>query len=175
MAKKGTTKYKSNIQEKSVAKQFGGKQVIASGALWFAHSDVRNSKFLIECKTTSKDYFNITTKLWEKIKTEATRDRMRIPLMVIDLEDSDRIVVFNPHDFETELPTPYDCTYDKNRDGKQSYRISIKELDNISKDIDEPYIYGKLFIIKGTVKNNMLFFMRMEDFTKHFAEEIALF
>ena len=170
-----TVKKRSQKQEKSVAKDFNAKPTVASGALWGMKGDVRNSKFLIECKTTSKDYFNITTKLWEKIKTEATRDRMRIPLMVIDLEDSDRLVVFNPHDFETELPTPYDCTYDENRDGKQSYRISIKELDNIPKDIDEPYIYGKLFIIKGTVKNNMLFFMRMEDFTKHFAEEIALF
>ena len=170
-----TVKKRSQKQEKSVAKDFNAKPTVASGALWGMKGDVRNSKFLIECKTTSKDYFNITTKLWEKIKTEATRDRMRIPLMVIDLEDTDRLVVFNPYDFETELPTPYDCTYDKNRDGKQSYRISIKELDNIPKDIDEPYIYGKLFIIKGTVKNNMLFFMRMDDFTRHFAEELALF
>ena len=170
-----TVKKRSQKQEKSVAKDFNAKPTVASGALWGMKGDVRNSKFLIECKTTSKDYFNITTKLWEKIKTEATRDRMRIPLMVIDLEDSDRLVVFNPHDFETELPTPYDCTYDENRDGKQSYRISIKELDNIAKEFDEPYIYGKLFIIKGTVKNNMLFFMRMKDFTKHFAEELALF
>ena len=170
-----TVKKRSQKQEKSVAKDFNAKPTVASGALWGMKGDVRNSKFLIECKTTSKDYFNITTKLWEKIKTEATRDRMRIPLMVIDLEDSDRLVVFNPHDFETELPTPYDCTYEENRDGKQSYRISIKELDNIAKEFDEPYIYGKLFIIKGTVKNNMLFFMRMKDFTKHFAEELALF
>ena len=85
MAKKGTTKYKSNLQEKSVAKQFGGKQVIASGALWFAHSDVRNDKFLIECKTTEKDYYSLTAKVWEKIEQEAIRDHLRIPLMVIDL------------------------------------------------------------------------------------------
>lgn len=99
MAKKGTTKYKSNLQEKSVAKQFGGKQVIASGALWFAHSDVRNDKFLIECKTTKRSFYTLTAKTWEKIEREAIRDHLRIPLMVIDLEDKYRVVVFRPQDF----------------------------------------------------------------------------
>ena len=45
MAKKGTTKYFSNKQEKDVAKQIGGKTVIASGALWHASSDVRNKQY----------------------------------------------------------------------------------------------------------------------------------
>ena len=96
MAKKGTTKYKSNLQEKSVAKQFGGKQVIASGALWFAHSDVRNDKFLIECKTTEKDFYTITAKVWEKICKEAVRDGLRDPLLIIDLHNNhkERYVCF---------------------------------------------------------------------------------
>ena len=63
MAKKGTTRYRSNKQEREVAKIFGGKQVIASGSLWFADSDVRSDKYLIECKTTEKDYYTLTAKV----------------------------------------------------------------------------------------------------------------
>lgn len=112
MAKKGTTKYKSNLQEKSVAKQFGGKQVIASGALWFAHSDVRNDKFLIECKTTEKDFYTITAKVWEKICKEAVRDGLRDPLLIIDLHNNhkERYVCFPwnllPFDLNNESFTP---------------------------------------------------------------------
>ena len=59
---------KSQLQEKSVAKEFNAKTVIASGSLWFANSDVRSDKFLIECKTTDKDYYSLTAKVWEKIE-----------------------------------------------------------------------------------------------------------
>ena len=96
MAKKGTTKYFSNKQEKDVAKQIGGNTVIASGALWHSSSDVRNSQFLVECKTTEKDYYTITAKVWEKICKEANRDGMRTPLLVIDLHNNhkERYVCF---------------------------------------------------------------------------------
>ena len=168
MAKKGTTKYKSNKQEKEVAKLFGGKQVIASGSLWFADSDVRNDKFLIECKTTEKDYYSLTAKVWEKIEEEAIRDRWRIPLMIIDLEDKDRLVVFNTKYFETQVPEPFDSTY--NGDSQKSFRVSLKELEEAEKDFGE-YIYGRLFIICGK-NRNMLFFMRHKDFVETFKEEL---
>lgn len=100
MAKKGTTKYHSNIQEKDVAKQFNGRTVIGSGSLWYADSDVRNDKYLIECKTTAKDHFVVKTDIWEKIRNEAIKDQLRIPLLVVDLYNEERYVVFNPKDFE---------------------------------------------------------------------------
>ena len=62
-----TVKKRSQIQEKSVAKDMGAKTVVASGAMWFSKGDVRNDKFLIECKTTEKDFYSITIKVWEKI------------------------------------------------------------------------------------------------------------
>lgn len=169
MARRGTTKFKSNKQEKSVAKQFGGKQVIASGALWFASSDVRSDKFLIECKTTEKEYYSLTSKVWEKIEEEAVKDHMRIPLMVIDLEDRDRVVVFNPKDFVTPIPSPYDCTY--NGDNQKSFRVSHKELLNAEEEFGE-YVYGRIFIIHGR-KSHMLFYMRMKDFEERFKEELV--
>ena len=172
MPKKGTTKYKSNKQEKSVAKQFGGRQVIASGSLWFADSDVRNDKFLIECKTTEKDYYTLTAKVWEKIEREAIKDRGRIPLMIIDLEDKDRMVVFKPKDFVTDIPSPYDCTA-KSLEEKdlKSYRVSLKELLEAEECFGE-YIYGKLFLICGD-KRTMLVFMRIKDFEEVYRSELV--
>ena len=86
----------SQKQEKSVAKDLSARTVVASGALWNAKADVRNSQFLVECKTTSKDYYTITAKVWEKICKEANRDRMREPLLVIDLHNNhkERYVCF---------------------------------------------------------------------------------
>lgn len=149
MAKKGTTKYKSNLQEKSVAKQFGGKQVIASGALWFAHSDVRSDKFLIECKTTKKSFYTLTAKTWEKIEREAIRDHLRIPLMVIDLEDKDRVVVFRPQDFNVLITSVIANT-------PKSVRIYYEEF---------------MFRICGE-KYNVLKCMPYKDFKDKYKEEL---
>ena len=167
-----TVKKRSQKQEKSVAKDFGGRQVIASGSLWFADSDVRTDKFLIECKTTEKDYYPLTAKVWEKIEKEAIKDHGRIPLMIIDLEDRDRMVVFKPKDFEKDLPNPYDCTA-KSLEEKdlKSYRVSLKELLEAQEDFGGDYIYGKLFLICGE-KRTMLFFMRIEDFAEHYKGEL---
>lgn len=100
-----TSKRRSQKQEKSVAKSTGSKLTPASGAKWGAKGDVRHEDFLIECKTTEKDYYSITTKVWEKIRMEATKDHGRIPLLVIDLRDQDRYVVFRPQDLDVEIET----------------------------------------------------------------------
>lgn len=86
----------SQKQEQSVAKNFKAKTVVASGAMWNAKSDVRNDLFLIECKTTGNDYYTVTAKVWEKICKEAVKDHFREPLLVIDLNNSEkeRFVVF---------------------------------------------------------------------------------
>ena len=164
-----TVKKRSQKQEKSVAKDFNAKVTVASGALWGMKADVRNDKFLIECKTTEKDYYSLTAKVWEKVCEEAIKDHMRIPLMVIDLEDKDRMVVFNPHDFVTPMQSPYDCTY--NGDNQRSVRVSVKALIEAEEDFGE-YIYGRLFIICGK-KTNMLMSMRMKDFEERYKEELV--
>lgn len=163
-----TVKRRSQKQEKSVAKDFNARVTVASGSLWGMKADVRNDKFLIECKTTEKDYYSLTSKVWEKIEEEAIRDRGRIPLMIIDLEDRDRLVVFNPKYFETEVPQPYDCT--SNGDSQKSFRVSLKELEEAEKDFGE-YVYGRLFIICGK-KRNMLFYMRIKDFESTYMREL---
>lgn len=85
MASKNTTKYLSNKQEKQVAKDIGGKTVIASGSLWGMKSDARSDKYLIECKTTQKESYRLTASTWEKVTHEAINDGLRVPVMCIEV------------------------------------------------------------------------------------------
>lgn len=79
------TKRRSTAQEKKVAKEIGGRVTPASGALWGSKADVRNSRFLVECKTTEKSQYSLSYSTWEKIRHEALNDGFREPVMCIDL------------------------------------------------------------------------------------------
>lgn len=142
-------KKRSQRQEKSTAKAFNAKTVVASGAKWGAKGDVRNDKFLIECKTTKKSFYTLTAKTWEKIEREAIRDHLRIPLMVIDLEDKDRVVVFRPQDFNVLITSVIANT-------PKSVRIYYEEF---------------MFRICGE-KYNVLKCMPYKDFKDKYKEEL---
>lgn len=80
-----TRKRKSKDQESRVAKELSGRVTPASGALWGAKADVRNDIFLVECKTTEKDFYSLTFNTWDKVYHEAIKDSLRIPVMCIDI------------------------------------------------------------------------------------------
>lgn len=158
-----TVKRRSQKQEKSVAKNFNAKTVVASGALWGAKGDVRNDKFLIECKTTEKDYYSITTKVWEKIEEEALKDRMRTPLLIIDLQDRDRYVVFNPNQFVKQVNT-YEIVPHVHG-GCKSYKFKGYT------DEDLPILFS-MIPLKSVKKNHILMVMRIAEFEDYFEDEI---
>lgn len=88
-------KKKSQLQERSVAKDLDARTVVASGALWGSKGDVRHDNLLVECKTTDKDYYRFTFTTWEKIEKEATKDGLRLPVMCIDIKGGkERYAVF---------------------------------------------------------------------------------
>jgi hypothetical protein len=80
MAKEGTTRYYSDIQEKSVCKLLGAQQVSGSGSGHFRKGDVvhRNASLLIECKTvvTDKESVSIKKEWLTKNKEEAFTQRL---------------------------------------------------------------------------------------------------
>lgn len=158
-----TVKRRSQKQEKSVAKDFSAKTVVASGALWGAKGDVRNDKFLIECKTTEKDYYTITNKVWEKIEEEALKDRMRTPLLIIDLQDRDRYVVFNPNQFVKQVNT-YE-TVPHVHGGCKSYKFKGYT------DEDLPILFS-MIPLKSMKKNHILMVMKIAEFEDYFEDEI---
>ena len=79
-------KKKSKKQEERIAKQIGGKTVIASGALWSCKADVRNDKYLVEAKYTDTNYYTLNVRTWNKIAQEAIKDGLRVPVMCIDIK-----------------------------------------------------------------------------------------
>lgn len=88
-------KKKSQLQEKSVAKDLNASVVVASGALWGSKGDVRHDNLLVECKTTEKPYYSVTFKVWDKIEKEAVKDGLRLPVMCVDIKDGrERYAVF---------------------------------------------------------------------------------
>ena len=159
-----TVKRRSQKQEKSVAKKFNARLTAASGALWGIKGDVRSDKYLIECKTTEKDYYTLTAKVWEKIQEEAIQDHMRTPLMVIDLKDTDRYVVFRPKDFNKSMVSPLLSSVQVNK----SVRITSTMVGEMETG---DYIHSQQFILSGK-QNNVLCVMMYKDFEEEFKEEL---
>ena len=159
-----TVKRRSQKQEKSVAKKFNARLTAASGALWGMKGDVRSDKYLIECKTTEKDYYTLTAKVWEKIQEEAIQDHMRTPLMVIDLKDTDRYVVFRPKDFNKSMVSPLLSSIQVNK----SVRITSTMVGEMETG---DYIHSQQFILSGK-QNNVLCVMMYKDFEEEFKEEL---
>lgn len=158
-----TVKRRSQKQEKSVAKDFNARPTVASGALWGMKGDVRNDKFLIECKTTEKDYYSITTKVWEKIEDEALKDRMRTPLLIIDLQDTDRYVVFNPNQFIRQVNT-YEIAPHVHG-GCKSFRFKGYTQEDL------PILFS-VIPLKSKKKNHILMVMKMTEFEDFFEKEL---
>lgn len=159
-----TVKRRSQKQEKSVAKKFNARLTAASGALWGMKGDVRSDKYLIECKTTEKDFYTLTAKVWEKIQEEAIQDHMRTPLMVIDLKDTDRYVVFRPKDFNKSMVSPLLSSVQVNK----SVRITSTMVGEMETG---DYIHSQQFILSGK-QNNVLCVMMYKDFEEEFKEEL---
>ena len=84
---------KSQKQEARTAKDFGGRTQLASGALDGMKGDVRTTEFLIENKYTDKDSYKLELRTWRKIENEAIRDSVRVPLMQIDIQDLELVVL----------------------------------------------------------------------------------
>lgn len=154
-------KKKSQLQERSVAKDLNAKTVVASGALWGSKGDVRHDEFLVECKTTEKPYYSLTMKVWEKIEKEAVRDGLRVPLMCVDINNGeDRYAVFLEKHFK-HYKTYYDLeTGDCSWCDRDSFRIQYPEriLMICYEDNGETPVFvvapwdDFLYMLKGGVK-----------------------
>lgn len=121
-------KLRSKKQESKVAKEIGGKTTPASGALWGAKADVRSDLFLVECKTTLKDYYQLSFNVWDKIYHEAVKDGLRTPVMCIDLNDGkERVAVLRTQDLG-DYPVVYSLDVAKDlSNGKTTFRVRYTE------------------------------------------------
>jgi len=89
----------SKLQEKKTANDFGGLTTPGSGNQWHSKGDVKTTEYLIECKTTTKDSYSLTSKVWSKIYTEALLESKE-PLMEIQFIDRGiELIVMDKNDF----------------------------------------------------------------------------
>lgn len=73
MAKKDTTRYYSDLQEKAIARKLEMKQQVNSGATLFAKGDVYDDYTLLDAKTVMSEQKSVSLKKewFTKLKSEA--------------------------------------------------------------------------------------------------------
>lgn len=102
---KQSTRYFSTKQEKQVAKAIGGKRTANSGATAFSKGDVKNSEWLVECKTKMSDCDSMSVKReWiEKNEEEAFAMGKEHSAVAISFGDNKNYYIINEREFKRLL------------------------------------------------------------------------
>lgn len=103
--KKNYKKKTSQMQEKALAKKFGGKTQIASGALSSFKGDVVHETYLIEAKYSDSAEYRLTLQTWNKIKKEAY-EIDKLPLLEVCLDYASeplKIILCSPSDLNLSM------------------------------------------------------------------------
>lgn len=97
------TRHYSKAQETDVAKTIGAETTKNSGATMFDKGDLKSDKFLIECKTKTKDSKSIAIqKEWlTKLKQESLFMGKKYEALVFNFgPDTDNYAIIDMHLFE---------------------------------------------------------------------------
>lgn len=96
------TRWYSNKQEKQVAKVVGGRKTPNSGATKFSKGDVTSDKWLLECKTCTKEQktFTLRKEWFEKNKEEAFAMRKPYNAIVVDFGDGEQHYIIDERLFK---------------------------------------------------------------------------
>ena len=69
-----------------MAREVGGSRVPFSGSAPHAKGDAVSDRVVVECKTTSKKSYAVSTETWRKVRAEA-RKTGKEPVMQLELEN----------------------------------------------------------------------------------------
>ena len=96
------TRFYSSKQEKRVAKALNGKTTPNSGATPWVRGDVITDKFLIECKTATKEKqsFSIAKKWLTALPNEAFSDGKPYWALAFDFGDGEEYYIVNKRLFK---------------------------------------------------------------------------
>lgn len=114
------------IFEEDVAAYLDGKRQPASGAKPLFKGDVQNDDFLVECKQTSKEYYTLNIKIWEKICEEA-RNRFRIPLFACRSKTGD-FFIMNQIDYDEDGEEDLSSYKFRDVDNKKNLKVDQEFL-----------------------------------------------
>lgn len=84
-------------KEQRDAEDFGGKVTPRSGGFWSFPGDVKTDKFLIDAKSTEKNGYRVTKKVWNKIVDESIKSG-KIPMLSLEIDDLE-LIVLDKNDF----------------------------------------------------------------------------
>lgn len=90
----GTTKAKSDRQERRLAKEFGGRVTPGSGS-GSIKGDVTTGEEMIEAKTTTKRQFTLKLETLQKLEYEARAVGKR-PVLILHIDDDSPVLLHHP-------------------------------------------------------------------------------
>lgn len=79
------SKIRSSVQqEKSIARELGGRRVAGSGAMPGNKGDVRAGAWLVEAKQTRSPNYQLKLSILRKIEAEALKAR-KLPVLIVEM------------------------------------------------------------------------------------------
>lgn len=141
---KDSTRYKSNQQEKRIAKAMGGRQVIGSGSTPFLKGDVIAGKLFIEAKTRAKPSKSISLKKeWiEKAKEQSYSTHKEDYAIAVSFGDGKDYYVIE----DTLMEDLY-----KSREALRTVLDRVGGLEHDPLGLEHEYTYKLKEIIKGVL------------------------
>lgn len=157
-------KKKSQRQEKRTAREFKGRTTPASGALSGIKGDVRTDKFLIENKFTDSDSYTLKFVTWNKIRMEALKDELRTPLMQVDIQDL-QLVILNKSLFNSIYQRKEEPVVTKTVLAEKSIKLTKKALLEVF-ELQKSYSIIPYYTIEFTsaIKSTFLVVMPKNEF-----------
>lgn len=92
---------RSKLQERKAAKDYDGAVTPGSGNGWMKKADVHTAKFLVECKTTTKQSYILKVEELKKLYYQAVVEN-KLPVFEIEFGDMS-FVVLDKNDFVANI------------------------------------------------------------------------
>ena len=150
-----TNKKISQNRERKIATDIGGRAHAASGALWFAKSDVSNGKFQIEDKFTHKNQYTLNYSTLNKLENEAFKVN-KIPIFSVGFQGTKDNYILVPWEY---LHTKEVLMFNYSTD-KKSLLLKQEGLKKAYLESDE-IIFG---MITFSINNRRYYLMGYQEF-----------
>lgn len=150
MSKKSCPKWRD--WEREVSREFGFKEVVASGSTDNFKGDCKGNKLLVDCKHTDKKVYSLTFDMWEKVTTWAINES-RQPMLAVRTELGDYVVLPEHVNYEVTGKTYWDDfakgqksvsigkqkrpMFYRLKDGSASLFIVVSPIDDVRNSIRE--------------------------------------
>lgn len=89
---------RSKLQERKAARDYNGTVTPGSGNGWIHKADVHSEKYIVECKTTTKQSYSLKLADLKKLYVQALIEN-KTPVFEIEFDGDMTFVVLDKNDF----------------------------------------------------------------------------